>query len=51
MSKKSKVFDTAEAEIVFVSENVICSSGVLGEGDPFEGVMGGADFNGGNAVG
>ena len=38
MSKKSKVFDTAEAEIVFVSEDVICSSGVLGEGDPFEGV-------------
>ena len=51
MSKKSKVFDTAEAKIVFVSENVICSSGVLGEGDPLEGVTGGADFNGDNAFG
>ncbi len=51
MSKKSKVFDTAEAKIIFVSENVICDSGVLGEGDPFEGVTGGADFNGGNAFG
>ena len=51
MIKKSKVFDTAEAKIIFVSEDVICASGVLGEGDPLEGLTGGADFNGGDAIG
>lgn len=35
MKKKDKIFTPAETQIVFLTENVICKSGVWGKGDSF----------------
>ena len=43
-----KIFIAAEARIVFLSENVICTSGVWGEGDSLESGTNGSDYNDGD---
>ena len=45
-----KIFIATEAQIVFLTENVICSSGVWGKGDSLEGESNGyTDYDNGTA--